>query len=79
MPHVCIFVINIYIFKAKDITPSITWKREAWKEEAQDDLPFKGDVGEASERWDGGHNYGLFRAHRYHLELNCTELNSIKS
>ena len=25
--------------KAKDITPSITWRREAWKEEALDDLP----------------------------------------
>ena len=24
--------------KAKDITPSIAWKREAWKEEAVDDL-----------------------------------------
>ena len=25
--------------KAKDVTPSITWRREAWKEEALDDLP----------------------------------------
>ena len=25
--------------KAKDITPSIAWRREAWKEEALDDLP----------------------------------------
>ena len=26
----------------KDITPSIAWRREAWKEEALDDLPLKG-------------------------------------
>ena len=52
--------------KASDITPSIAWRREAWKEEALDDLPertreshrqsdeqlnrFKGGVGETSER-----------------------------
>ena len=23
----------------KDITPSMAWRREAWKEESQDDLP----------------------------------------
>ena len=28
--------------KAKDITPSIAWRREAWKEEALDDFPLKG-------------------------------------
>ena len=28
--------------KAKDITPTIAWRREAWKEEAVDDLPLKG-------------------------------------
>ena len=28
--------------KAKGITPSIAWRREAWKEEALDDLPWKG-------------------------------------
>ena len=34
---------------------------------------FKGDVGGTSERrWSA---YGLFQAHRYHLELNWTELN----
>ena len=27
--------------KAKDITPSIAWRREAWKEEALDDLHWK--------------------------------------
>ena len=26
------------IAKAKDITPSIVWRREAWKDEALDDL-----------------------------------------
>ena len=31
--------------KAKDITPSIAWKREAWKEEALDDLPWKDERG----------------------------------
>ena len=28
-------------YKAKDITPSIHWRREAWKDEALDDLPWK--------------------------------------
>ena len=37
---------------------------------------FKGNVGETSERRGGAYNYGLFRAHRYHLEL--TELNNGK-
>ena len=31
---------------------------------------FKGKVGETSERRSGAHNYGLFQANRYHLELN---------
>ena len=26
-------------YKAKDITPLIAWRREAWKEEALDDRP----------------------------------------
>ena len=34
---------------------------------------FKGNVGETSES--GVHNYGLFRARRYHLELNRSERN----
>ena len=67
--------------KAKDITPSIAWRRKAWKEEALDDLPwrtreghrqsdqhwnrFKGNVGGTSERRDG--------ALRYRLQLNWTE------
>ena len=29
--------------QTKDITSSITWRREAWKEEALDDLPWKSD------------------------------------
>ena len=61
-------------------------RREALKEKALDDLPWKdergpssirrtleplkGNVGETSERRGGAHNYGLFRAHRYHLQLN---------
>ena len=31
--------------EAKDITPSIAWRREAWKEEALDDLPSKDERG----------------------------------
>ena len=56
------------------------------EEEALDDLPertreghrqsdehwnhFKGDIGETTDRRGGAHNYRLFRAHKYHLELN---------
>ena len=75
--------------KAKGITPSITWRREAWKEEAQDDRPWKDERGSLSIRrtlesfqrqgwrnfWETGWSaYGLFRAHRYHLELNWREM-----
>jgi len=78
--------------KAKDITPSIAWRREAWKEEALDDLPWKDERGPSSikrtlelfERrrwgnlWEMGWTacYRPFRTHRYHLELNWAELNS---
>ena len=70
--------------KAEDITPSIAWRREAWKEEALDDLPWKDGRGPSSIRrtlelfqtqswgnvWETGRSaYGLFRAHRNHLEL----------
>ena len=66
-----------------------TWKREALKEEALDYLPWKDEKGPSSvrrtlelfqrqllgnfceTRWSA---YGLFRAHRHHLELNWTEL-----
>ena len=35
--------------------------------------PFhKGNVGNTSERWGGAH-MGFFRAHRYNVELNCTD------
>ena len=37
--------------KAKDITPSITWRREAWKEEVLGDLPWKDESGSSSIRW----------------------------
>ena len=36
--------------KAKDITPPIAWRREAWKEEALDDLPWKDERGPSSIR-----------------------------
>ena len=76
-------------YKAKDITPSIAWRREAWKEEALDELPWKNQRGSSSirqtlEPFQRRHRgnfwsayiiyYGLFRAHRYHLELNWTDL-----
>ena len=76
--------------RAKDITSSIAWRREVWKEEARDDLRWQDERGPASvrrtlelfqrQRWGnfretGWSAYGLFRAHRYHLELNWTELN----
>ena len=75
--------------KAKDITPSIAWRRGAWKEEVLDDLPWKDERGPSSVRrtvepfqrqrwgnfWETGWSaYGLFRAHRYHLELIWTEV-----
>ena len=57
--------------QTKDITPSMAWRREAWKEEARDDLLertreghrqsdecwncFKGNVGDISERRGGAH------------------------
>ena len=75
--------------KAKDITPSVSWRRETLKEEALDDLPWKDERGPSSvrrtlepfqrQRWGhvwetGWSSYGLFRAYRYHLELYWTEL-----
>ena len=36
--------------KVTDIAPSIAWKREAWKEEALDDLPWKDERGPSSMR-----------------------------
>ena len=35
----------------KDTTPSIACRREAWKEEALDDLPWKDERGPSSIRW----------------------------
>ena len=76
--------------KAKDITPLTAWRREAWKEEELDNLPWKDERGPSSirrtlelfqrQRWGnfwktGCSAYGLFRAHKYHLELNWTQLN----
>ena len=78
-------------YKAKDTTPLIGWRREAWKEETLDNLPWKDERGPSSIRrtmepfqrrhwgnfWETGWSaYGLFRAHRYHLELNslCVSL-----
>ena len=70
------------------MTPSIAWRREAWKEEALDDLPlkgreghrqsdkhwncFKGNAGETSERRGGAH---MGFSERIDTILNRTELN----
>ena len=71
--------------RAKDITSSIAWRREAWKEEALDDLPWRDKRGPSSVRWTlalfqrkrwgnlwemGWSAYGLFQAQRHDLELN---------
>ena len=37
--------------KAKDITPSITWRREVWQEDALNSLPWKDKSGLLSIRW----------------------------
>ena len=73
--------------KVKDITPLIAWRREAWKKEALHRLPWKDERGPSSIRrtlepfqrqlwgnfWETVWSaYGLYRAHRYHLELNWT-------
>ena len=44
--------------KAKDITPSIAWKREASKEEALGDLLWKDERGSSSVRWTFKGNVG---------------------
>ena len=71
--------------KAKDITLLIAWRREAWKEEALDNLPWKDERGPSAIKqtleqfqrqhqenlWETHWNaHGLFWAHRYYLELN---------
>ena len=48
---------------AKDITRSITWRREAWKEEALGDLPWKDERGPSSLRW----TLELFQRQRWKL------------
>ena len=71
-------------------TPSIAWRIEAQKEEALNDLPWEEEKGPSSIRptlelfqgpqwensWETGWSaYGPSWAHRYHLELNWSELN----
>ena len=68
---------------AKDITTSIAWRRGSARRASfkgrkrtiinQDEHwnRFKGNIWKTFETRDGSHNfYGLFQAHRYHLELN---------
>jgi len=66
--------------KAKNIIPSITWRREMWKEEALDNLPWEG-YHQSDKQWnclkgnagktDETHiQYRLFWVQRYHPELN---------
>ena len=50
--------------KAKDSTPLNAWRREAWKEEAFNDLPWKDERGPSSIRW----TLGLFQRQRWE---NC--------
>ena len=72
--------------KAKDLTSSTVWRREAWKEEALDDIPWKDERGPSSIRrtwelfqrqrwgnfWETGWSaYGLF------WELNWAEPNCV--
>ena len=71
--------------KAKDTTPSIAWRKEAWEEEVLDDLPWNDDrepslirqTLELSQRqrwrnlWETGWStYGLFRANDAILDRN---------
>ena len=71
--------------QSQDITPSVAWRREAWKEEALDDLLWKDERGSSSinrtlepfqrQHWEnywetGWSAYVLFLAHRYNLDLN---------
>ena len=74
--------------KARRITPSIAWRREAWKEEALDDLPWQDERGPSSvrrilepfqrQRWGktsekrGGAHTGF--SERIDTTLNWTEL-----
>ena len=79
------------VHKANDITPSIAWRREAWKEEALDYFPWKDERGPSSirrtlelfqrQRWEsffqmGWSAYGLFRGHRYRLEKKTEPRNA---
>ena len=74
--------------KAKDITPLIAWRREALQEEVLDNLSWEDERGPSSirqtlelfqrQRWGnfwemGWSTCGLFRAHRYHFELNWSK------
>ena len=74
-----------YGHKAKYITFGITWRREAWKEEALDDLSWKDERGPLAIRrisemfrrqhwehfWETERStHGLFPKHKYHFELN---------
>ena len=71
-------------------TDLISWRREAWKEEALDDLPWKDkrgtiinqtNTGTASKAmwgkllWNGVKRILAFSNVNYHLELNWTQMN----
>ena len=62
--------------KAKDITPLIAWRREVWKEEVLDNLPWKDERGPSLTRWTlepfQRQCCGNFWVYRHHLELNWT-------
>ena len=74
---------KLILTKRHDITPSIAWRREALTIFLGKDERGPSSITRTLEpfqrqRWGnfwetGWSAYGLFRAHRYHLELNWTE------
>ena len=98
-PHVACFLKDLKCWeawdttcgqKAKDITPSMAWRREALKEEVLDDLPWKGERGPSSirwtfepfqrQRWENDWETGgahMTFSERINTILNWTELNQL--
>ena len=73
-------------YKARDITPSIAWRREAWKEKALDIFLIRTRQGHSQSNTetvskatlrkllrDRVEHIWVFQAHRYHLKLNWNE------
>ena len=60
-------------WKRKRQTIFLERTREGHRQSDEHWNRFKCNFGETSKRLGGAHNYGLFRAHKYHLELNWTD------